>query len=55
MLDAPLLRSGGRDHPFNELLEWIRAHLQTPITPTELSRRSAFSQRNRQYLFQRRS
>ncbi len=43
-----------RDRPFDELLEWIQAHLHTPITPTELSRRSAYSQRNLQYLFQRR-
>jgi AraC-like DNA-binding protein len=42
------------NHPFDELLEWIEAHLHTPITPTELSRRSAYSQRNLQYLFQRR-
>lgn len=42
------------NHPFDELLEWIQAHLHTPITPTELSRRSAYSQRNLQYLFQRR-
>ncbi len=42
------------DRPFDDLLEWIQAHLHTPITPTELSRRSAYSQRNLQYLFQRR-
>jgi AraC-like DNA-binding protein len=42
------------DRPFDELLEWIQAHLHTPITATELSRRSAYSLRNLQYLFQRR-
>jgi AraC-like DNA-binding protein len=42
------------DLPFDELLEWIQAHLHTPITPTQLCRRSAYSQRNLQYLFQRR-
>lgn len=42
------------DHPFEALLEWVQVHLHTPITPTELSRRSAYSQRNLQYLFQRR-
>ncbi len=43
-----------RDRPFDELLQWIQAHLHTPITATELSRRSAYSRRNLQYLFQRR-
>ncbi len=43
-----------RDRPFDDLLEWIRANLHAPITATELSRRSAYSQRNLQYLFQRR-
>ncbi|MCT0230313.1 AraC family transcriptional regulator [Synechococcus sp. CS-1324] len=43
-----------QDHPFDDLLEWIQAHLHTPITPTELSRRSAYSRRNLQYLFQQR-
>jgi AraC-like DNA-binding protein len=43
-----------RDRPFDELLEWIRAHLDAPITASELSRRSAYSLRNLQYLFQRR-
>lgn len=43
-----------RDRPFDELLEWIQAHLHSPITTTELSRRSAYSLRNLQYLFQRR-
>ncbi|WP_172637154.1 helix-turn-helix domain-containing protein [Cyanobium gracile] len=42
------------DCPFDDLLEWIQAHLHTPITPTELSRRSAYTRRNLQYLFQRR-
>ncbi|PZV00596.1 MAG: AraC family transcriptional regulator [Cyanobium sp.] len=40
--------------PLDDLLEWIQAHLHTPITPTELSRRSAYSRRNLQYLFQQR-
>ncbi|WP_159815982.1 helix-turn-helix domain-containing protein [Cyanobium sp. Copco_Reservoir_LC18] len=43
-----------RDRPFEDLLEWIQANLHAPITATELSRRSAYSQRNLQYLFQRR-
>jgi len=43
-----------QDRPFDDLLEWIRANLHAPITATELSRRSAYSQRNLQYLFQRR-
>ncbi len=42
------------DRPFEDLLAWIQAHLHTPITATELSRRSAYSQRNLQLLFQRR-
>jgi AraC-like DNA-binding protein len=43
-----------RDRPFDEILQWIRAHLHTPITATELSRRRACSLRNLPYLFQRR-
>lgn len=42
------------DRNFDDLLEWIQAHLHTPITPTELSRRSSYSPRNLQYKFQRR-
>jgi transcriptional regulator GlxA family with amidase domain len=48
------LSDPGRDRPFDELLQWIQAHLHTPITATELSRRSAYSLRNLQHLFQRR-
>ncbi|MCP9842057.1 helix-turn-helix transcriptional regulator [Synechococcus sp. J7-Johnson] len=43
-----------RETVFNELLEWIRAHLHEPITLTLMSRRSAYSTRNLHYVFQRR-
>ncbi len=43
-----------RDKAFNDLLEWMRAHLQTPITLTQLEQRSAYSRRNLQILFQQR-
>ncbi len=42
-----------RDRIFDELLEWIQAHLHTPITTTDLSRRSSYSPRSLQYLFHR--
>ena len=43
-----------REQAFNDLLEWIRAHLHTPITLTEMERRSAYSRRSLQILFQER-
>lgn len=49
--EQPLPHASG-DQIFAELLEWIEAHLHTAITPTELSRRSCYSVRNLQYLFQ---
>ncbi len=51
--EQPLPHASG-DRIFAELLEWIEAHLHTPITPTDLSRRSCYSVRNLQYLFQER-
>lgn len=43
-----------REQAFNDLLEWIRAHLSSPITLTEMERRSTYSRRNLQILFQER-
>lgn len=48
------LSPSSRDRHFDELLEWIRAHLHAPLTPTELCRRSSYSRRNLYYLFQHR-
>ena len=50
--DRPVPRP--REQAFTDLLEWIRAHLHTPITLTEMERRSAYSRRTLQILFQER-
>ncbi len=43
-----------RERAFTDLLEWMRAHLHTPITLTQMERRSAYSRRSLQILFQER-
>ncbi|MCT0224126.1 AraC family transcriptional regulator [Synechococcus sp. CS-1328] len=43
-----------REQAFNDLLEWIQAHLHTPITLTQMELRSAYSRRSLQILFQER-
>jgi AraC-like DNA-binding protein len=51
-------RQGGgvapRERVFEDLLEWIRANLHTPINLTELERRSGYSRRTLQLAFQQR-
>lgn len=44
----------GRDPILEQLLEWMDAHHNQPITLTELARRSGYSVRNLQYRFRRR-
>lgn len=59
-LDAVLAahrQDGGgapRERVFEELLEWARAHLHSPISLTELERRSGYSRRTLQLAFQQR-
>jgi len=58
-LDAVLAvnRQGGvapRERIFEDLLEWIRANLHTPINLTELERRSGYSRRTLQLAFKQR-
>lgn len=43
-----------REQAFTDLLEWMRAHLHSPITLTQMELRSAYSRRNLQILFQER-
>ncbi len=47
-------QSGGRELIFEELLEWVRAHLHTPINLTQLERRSGYSRRTLQLVFRQR-
>ncbi|MEX1323595.1 MAG: AraC family transcriptional regulator [Synechococcaceae cyanobacterium] len=58
-LDAVLAvnRRGGvapRERILEELLEWIRANLHTPVNLTELERRSGYSRRTLQLAFKQR-
>lgn len=58
-LDAVLAvnRQGGlapRERIFEELLDWIRANLHSPINLTELEQRSGYSRRTLQLAFQQR-
>jgi len=46
--------TGGKERIFEELLEWIRAHLHTPITLTQLEQRSGYSRRTLQLVFSQR-
>ncbi|MDM7936126.1 MAG: AraC family transcriptional regulator [Cyanobium sp. CZS 48M] len=43
-----------REQAFTDLLEWMKAHLHTPITLTQMELRSAYSRRSLQILFQER-
>lgn len=43
-----------RERIFEELLEWIRANLSSPLNLTELERRSGYSRRSLQNMFQQR-
>lgn len=59
LLPAALLRqptglkaTPQRDRIFEELLEWIREHLDAPLNLTELESRSGYSRRSLQNLFQ---
>lgn len=62
---CPQLEQQGPEHPagaerlsreliFEELLEWIRAQLHTPINLTQLEQRSGYSRRNLQLAFNQR-
>jgi AraC-like DNA-binding protein len=58
-LDAVLAvnQQGGvapRERIFEDLLEWIRANLHTPINLTEMERRSGYSRRTLQLAFKQR-
>ncbi len=59
-LDAQHQRSSGqgdrlsRELIFEELLEWIQAHLNSPINLTQLEQRSGYSRRNLQLAFNQR-
>lgn len=44
--------SGSRERIFQELLEWIHAHLEQPISLSELEQRSGYSRRCLQLAFQ---
>ncbi|MGL6133597.1 MAG: helix-turn-helix domain-containing protein [Prochlorococcaceae cyanobacterium] len=48
------VQNGGRQRIFEELLEWIRAHLHTPINLTQLEQRSGYSRRSLQLVFRQR-
>ena len=43
-----------RERRFEELLEWIRAHLREPLSLTQLEQRSGYSRRHLQVVFQQR-
>jgi AraC-like DNA-binding protein len=43
-----------RERVFEELLEWIRAHLTTPITLTAMEQHTGYSRRTLQLAFQQR-
>lgn len=43
---------GSRDRIFEELLEWIRENVSSPLNLTELERRSGYSRRSLQSMFQ---
>lgn len=47
-------RQLARERRFEELLEWIRAHLHQPINLTALEQRSGYSRRHLQLAFQQR-
>lgn len=49
----PCIRSG-RELIFEDLLEWLRANLRTPIKLSQLEERSGYSRRNLQLAFQQR-
>ena len=48
------LRSAQRERHFEELLEWIQAHLAEPMRLTALEQRSGYSRRSLQLAFQQR-
>ena len=52
--DGPVSRSAQRERHFEELLEWIRAHLAESIRLTALEQRSGYSRRSLQLAFQQR-
>jgi Transcriptional regulator containing an amidase domain and an AraC-type DNA-binding HTH domain len=51
--NEPSMRSS-REQIFDDLLEWSRANLHTPIKLTQLEERSGYSRRNLQLAFQQR-
>ena len=54
VLSAPACSDRGPESIFQELLEWVRAHLHSPITLTQLEQRSGYSRRYLQQAFQQR-
>jgi AraC-like DNA-binding protein len=51
--NEPVTRSG-REQIFEDLLEWLRANLHTPVKLSQLEERSGYSRRNLQLAFQQR-
>jgi AraC-like DNA-binding protein len=51
--NEPTTRSG-REQIFEDLLEWLRANLHTPVKLSQLEERSGYSRRNLQLAFQQR-
>ena len=54
ILSADRAERSGRERVFSELLEWIQAHLQTPINLSDLELVTGYSRRNLQQAFQQR-
>ena len=54
ILSADAAERGSRERVFDELLEWIQAHLQAPISLSDLELVTGYSRRNLQLAFQQR-
>ncbi len=54
ILNADSAERSGRERVLTELLEWIQAHLQTPISLSDLELVTGYSRRNLQQAFQQR-
>ena len=54
ILSTDAAERSGRERVFDELLEWIDAHLQVPISLSDLELVTGYSRRNLQLAFQQR-
>ncbi len=54
LIQADPAHRTSREQIFDDLLEWSRAHLHTPINLSQLEQRSGYSRRNLQLAFQQR-